>query len=78
MPDDEVLPPPSQSWCPFMPPVMVPSKIGGQIDVRPIPCLGPRDPIRGGGCAAYALCQELPVNLGRLAQALDALAESKA
>ncbi len=77
MPEDKVLPPaPSTappSYCPFMPPVIVPSKLQGSIDVRPIPCLGPRDPFKGGGCAIYKACQEGPE---RIIKALYALEET--
>ena len=60
---NEVLQPASPSLCPFMPPVVMPGRIHGDVAIRPIPCLGKRDPIKGGGCAAWALCQETPETL---------------
>jgi hypothetical protein len=63
MPNDEVMPPPAPSSCPFLTPVILPGKLNGSVDYRPIPCLGKRDPIKGGGCAAWTLCQELPAAL---------------
>lgn len=68
MPTDEVLPPPQPSSCPFLQPLIMPSKIAGQVDYRPIPCLGKRDPIKGGGCAAWSLCQDTPKALLDLAE----------
>ncbi len=76
MPTDEVLPPPQPSFCPFMPPIVMPSRHGLQgasVDIRPIPCLGPRDSIKGGGCAVYKACQEGPE---RIIRALFAIEET--
>jgi hypothetical protein len=78
MPNDEQLPASSASSCPFMPPVLMPSKHAlhrTSVDLRPIPCLGARDPFQGGGCAAWELCQGAPKSLDRVANILSAYLE---
>lgn len=74
MPDDQVLST-VRPFCPFLPPLVTPGKIQGQVDYRPTPCLGKHDPIKGGGCAAFALCQEMPESL-RLLKNVAGLIES--
>lgn len=50
--------------CPFMPPYVQESKgLDGRItgaNMIPVPCMGKSDPVKGGGCAAWFLCQEFP------------------
>lgn len=67
---DEVTPAEKVKFCPFMPPLIMPGKLAGDVSIRPVPCLGE-------ACAARALCQVLPETMRKLKD-LTALIEERA